>query len=491
MLRHSATLKITHLRPASVVPTRQQVFGDIHEYAMTATTAERPTKRSPLLLITAFAGEGHAIPLLAIASYLVKKRYEVVFISPPNFRHRVEEAGAEWVCTDNPFTPELFRSLAETASLPFGPERFAVEIRKVFMDTLPSRARKTAEVLALLKARDPHRQIIVIEDALNWSFLPLKYGMPLPKGLTEIPRSIGIGVAALLLESRDTGPAPYGLPPDSTHSGRLRNAILQDLVEKGPLKPALDGLQEAMETLGCTNIPTKRIFRCAYTAHDVMLQLCPPSLEYPVSDLPPSVEFIGVLPRKTPSPDFRYPAWWSEVERTQRDNRYRHVVFVSQGTVASDYTELALPTIEAFGNRRDVLVVVALGTRGAQLPSEVMIPPNVRVLDYMPYDTILEYTDVFVSNGGYGALTHAVRNGVPVVLAGESQEKSEVAMRAVYAGIGVSLATQRPTAEQIRKGTEEVLRDTKYKKAAMKLKSEGDSMDALATVEAKVKEMTQ
>ncbi|EFQ35508.1 uncharacterized protein GLRG_10652 [Colletotrichum graminicola M1.001] len=458
---------------------------------MTATTAERPTKHSPLLLVTAFPGEGHVNPLLTIASYLVKKDYEVVFISTPDFRHRVEEAGAEWVCTDSPFTEELFRSLAETFSLPSVPDRFAIEYKKVFLNTLPPRARKTAEVLALLKARDPNRQIIVIEDALNWSFLPLKYGMPLAQGLTEIPRSIGIGVAAFILESRDTGPIPYGLPPDSTHSGRLRNAILQDLAEKGPLKPALDGLREAMETLGCTDIPTKRMFRCAYTAHDVTLQLCPPSLEYPISDLPPSVEYIGILPRKTPSPDFRYPTWWSEVERTQPDNKYRHVIFVSQGTVASDYTDLVLPAIEAFANRHDVLVVVALGTRGAQLPSEVVIPPNARVLDYMPYDTILEYTDVFISNGGYGALTHAVRNGVPVVLAGESQEKSEVAMRAVYAGLGVSLATQRPTAEQIRKGTDEVLRDTKYRKAVMRLKGEDDSMDALATVEAKVKEMTQ
>ncbi|KAK2041128.1 UDP-Glycosyltransferase/glycogen phosphorylase [Colletotrichum somersetense] len=458
---------------------------------MTANTAERPTKPSPLILITAFPAEGHVNPLLAIASYLAKKYYELVFLTTPDLRHRVEEAGAESVCMDSPLTEELFRRLAGTASLPFGPERFALEMKTVFMDTLDSRAQKTAEVLALLKARDPSRQIIVIEDVLNWTFLPLRYGMPLPQGFTEIPRSIGIGVAAFMLESRDRGPVPYGLPPDSTHSGRLRNVILQDLLEKGPMKPVMDALQEAMEKLGCTSVPTKHVFRCGYTAYDATLQLCPPSLEYPTSDLPPSVEFIGVLPRKATGPDFRYPGWWSEVERTQQDNRYRHVVFVSQGTVSSDYTELVSPTFEAFANRHDVLVVAALGTRGAQLPSDITIPPNARVVDYMPYDTILEYADVFVSNGGYGALTHAVRNGVPVVLAGESQEKSEVAMRAVYAGVGISLATQRPTAEQIKKGVDEVLRDTKYKKAAMRLKSESDSMDALARVEAKVKEMTQ
>ncbi|KAK1986940.1 hypothetical protein LZ30DRAFT_581044 [Colletotrichum cereale] len=458
---------------------------------MTVTTAERPTKRSPLILISAFPGEGHTNPLLAIASYLVKKCYEVVFISSPNFRHKVEEAGAEWIHTDDPLNEELFRTLAAAAaSLPLGPERFAVQFKTVFMDTLHLRVQRTTEVLTLLKARDPSRQIIFIEDVLNWSFLPFKYGLPLPQGFTEIPRSIGIGVAALMIESRDTGPVPYGLPPDSSHSGRLRNAVLQELVEKGPMKPMIDSWQEAMEKMGCTNTPNTRLFRCGYTAHDVTLQLCSASLEYPISDLPPSVEFISVLPRKAPSPDYRYPTWWSEVERTQQDNKYRHVVFVSQGTVNSDYSNLVLPTIKAFANRQDVLVVAALGTRGARLPADVAVPPNARVLDYMPYDTILEYSDVFVSNAGYGALTHAVRNGVPVVLAGESEEKIEVTMRAVYAGLGVSLATQRPTAEQVREGVEEVLRDTKYRKAALKLKSENDGTDALATVEAKVKEMT-
>ncbi|GJC89561.1 UDP-glucuronosyl/UDP-glucosyltransferase [Colletotrichum tofieldiae] len=197
------------------------------------------------------------------------------------------------------------------------------------------------------------------------------------------------------------------------------------------------------------------------------------------------------MPRKATSPDYEYPTWWSEVERAQENNKYRHVVFVSQGTVNTDYSELVLPSIEAFAHRQDVLVVVALGVRGAQLPPGFTIPPNARVLDYLPYDTILEYTDVFVSNAGYGALTHSVRNGVPIVLAGETEEKIEVTMRAVYAGLGVSLATQKPTAEQVRKGVEQVLRDTKYKKAAMKLKREGDSMDALAAVERKVKELSK
>ncbi|KAK1718910.1 hypothetical protein BDP67DRAFT_393861 [Colletotrichum lupini] len=256
------------------------------------------------------------------------------------------------------------------------------------------------------------------------------------------------------------------------------------------MKPMIDAWQQAMKDTGCTAILETNIFRTCYTAHDYTLQLCSPSLEYNISDLPPSVEFAGVLPRKSAAPSFQYPSWWSEVERAQKDNQYRHVVFVSQGTVNMDYYELVLPTIEAFSQTEDILVVATLGGRGAQLPHGFIVPSNARVVDYMPYDIILECTDVFVSNGGYGALTHAVRNGVPIVLAGESEEKIEVTMRAVYAGLGVSLSTQRPSTDQIRHGVDRIFQDTKFKKAAMKLKHENDGMDALAAVERKVRALT-
>ncbi|EXF82159.1 hypothetical protein CFIO01_00673 [Colletotrichum fioriniae PJ7] len=455
-----------------------------------AKATQYATGSNPLILMAAFPGEGHTNPLLVIAAYLVKKGYEVVFVTTEDFRNKVQEAGAEWVHTDNPMNNTTFQALLEAASLPIGPERFAAQIKAVFLETLPPRTLKMEEVLVQLQTRNPDRQIIVIEDVFNWSLFPFRHGRPQPQGFNAAPKSIGIGVAAFMMESQDTGPVSLGLPADATDSGRQRNAALQQLVERGPMKPMIDAWQQAMKDTGCTAILQTNIFRSCYTAHDFTLQLCSPSLEYNISDLPPSVEFAGVLPRKPAAPSFEYPLWWSEVERAQKNNQYRHVVFVSQGTVNMDYSELVLPTIEAFTKTEDILVVATLGSRGAQLPHGFVAPSNARVVDYMPYDIMLEYTDVFVSNGGYGALTHAVRNGVPIVLAGESEEKIEVTMRAIYAGLGVSLSTQRPSTDQIRLGVDRIFQDTKFKKAAMKLKHENDGMDALAAVERKVHALT-
>lgn len=243
-----------------------------------------------------------------------------------------------------------------------------------------------------------------------------------------------------------------------------------------------------------------------YDAPDVILQMCLPAQEYPLSDLSDRIKFIGCLPRRAPQPHDVYPEWWDEIianaklprddgSGTQKEKKRKQVIFVSQGTVAMDHSQLVLPTFEAFADRADdVLVVAALGARGAALPADVAatLPPNARVADYLPYDTMLHegQADVFVSNAGYGALCHAVVNAVPLVLAGVTEDKTEATMRATRAGYAVGLYTQTPTAKQVREGVDTVLKDTRYKARAEELRRENEEMRCLDRVEEFVREYT-
>lgn len=88
---------------------------------------------------------------------------------------------------------------------------------------------------------------------------------------------------------------------------------------------------------------------------------------------------------------------------------------VAQGSMQLDAAQLIEPTFRTLASD-DVRVITALGQRCASLFS---VPPNAKILDYFPYDAILVHADVFVSNGGYGGATQAVRYGVPIVRAGE------------------------------------------------------------------------
>src|SRR4051812_49851187 len=65
------------------------------------------------------------------------------------------------------------------------------------------------------------------------------------------------------------------------------------------------------------------------------------------------------------------------------------------------------------------------------------------------HSVLMPHVDVMITNGGYGGVQHAIRYGIPVVVAGESADKAEVAARVEYAGVGVNLGTAHPTPDRI------------------------------------------
>ena len=68
-----------------------------------------------------------------------------------------------------------------------------------------------------------------------------------------------------------------------------------------------------------------------------------------------------------------------------------------------------------------------------------------RLERFIPHDRLLPHVDVMVTNGGYGGVQQALANGVPLVVAGDSEDKPEVAARVHWSGTGVNLRTGRPS----------------------------------------------
>ena len=64
------------------------------------------------------------------------------------------------------------------------------------------------------------------------------------------------------------------------------------------------------------------------------------------------------------------------------------------------------------------------------------LPPNTYVAEYLPHDVLLPKVDVMVTNGGYGAVQRALSTGVPLVVAGDTEDKPEVAARVAWSGAG-------------------------------------------------------
>ena len=147
------------------------------------------------------------------------------------------------------------------------------------------------------------------------------------------------------------------------------------------------------------------------------------------------------------------------------------MVHVSQGTVANeDLEELILPTLRALADRH-VLVVVSTGgapVRGARAAAGECAGRRVPAVRRAH----AEGRRVFVTNGGYGGLHFALGHGVPIVVAGDTEDKMETTRRVEWSGAGVNLRTGRPTEAQIAAGVERVLSERHFRERARALQAE-------------------
>jgi MGT family glycosyltransferase len=215
------------------------------------------------------------------------------------------------------------------------------------------------------------------------------------------------------------------------------------------------------------------------TLPDRFLELAIEGVEYPRSDLPSGVRFVGSLPAEI-STDSVIPAWWNDVLTAER------VVVVTQGTVANrDLSQLIEPAMRALADL-DALVVVTTGRDDAALKD---VPANVRVADYIPYAALLPHADLLVTNGGYGACLQALSHGIPLVIAGQSEDKIEVSARLAWTGAAIDLATDRPTESDLRTAVDTVFKEPTYRERAGDLQAESARHNAFDEIAQAVEEV--
>jgi len=157
--------------------------------------------------------------------------------------------------------------------------------------------------------------------------------------------------------------------------------------------------------------------------------------------------------------------------------------------MAMESKDLIIPTIHAFKDSIGVIVVAALGKKGSTLPAGTFVPENARVSDWIPYDEMLQYSDVMVTNGGYGAVQHALSHGVPLIVAGTGADKPDNAMRVEWAEVGINMNTHQPTPEAVRLAVTKIFEDPKYTKNAKAVQAEMQSYDPVGVVIENIEEV--
>ncbi|ETI26457.1 hypothetical protein G647_03234 [Cladophialophora carrionii CBS 160.54] len=423
----------------------------------------------PLVFMGVLPIYGHVERMLKVAKGLVQRGFSVTVLTGSAFKKAVELTGSKFVLTGGKADYQanaVFDSFAPGLQGAHGIHR------SLLIDVIEDQ-HKVLQALLEQAYSTGNEKVVFLQSCLYFGTSGLILGAPglKPTGI------IGIGHTSLTCSSIDTGPMGSGLPPDSSVDGRARNVQGQQKFEEA-MAPVQNRYEELLRSLGASKDKVPFYFDAAVNLPDLFLQMSVPSLEYPRSDLRDGFRFIGAIPSSGTGTEGDLPSWWDEVVQHRKK-----LVVVSQGTLNINVTDLIIPTCEAMKDK-DVLVVAVI--HQIEWIEAFTVPDNVRVASYLPFNELFKYTDVLVSNAGYGTVQQALFCGVPMVLAGVGEDKPETCARAAWAGVAVNLKCLRPTVEQLRETVDEVLSVPRYRVQGKELAEEYRQYDTIAEIEAAI-----
>lgn len=393
------------------------------------------------IMIATVPIHGHVTPLLAVARHFAQRGDRVRFLTGARFADAVTDTGAEHLplpadadYDDRQDWNDTFPARAELT----GVKAVAHDIEHIFVRPgLPQH-----DTLMAAHAAEPADVVLADPAFIGGAFL---------LGHDDRPPVVMCGIAPLPINSRDTAPFGMGLTPLRGPLGRLRNKALTMVADKLVFPRAQQIASERFARLHGRPIPFAVL---DWPRHaDAIVQFTVPEFEYPRSDAPAGLHFVG--PISASGSHAPLPSWWSRLDAS------RPVVHVTQGTIANrDYGQLIAPALAALADE-DVLVTVATGGRPVEtLPP---LPANAHAAEFLPYDDLLPKTAVYVTNGGYGGVQYALRYGVPIVAAGTQEDKPEVVARVAWSGVGRRIRSEAPSPAAIRRAVRAVLDDRRYR----------------------------
>jgi hypothetical protein len=239
---------------------------------------------------------------------------------------------------------------------------------------------------------------------------------------------------------REVGEFAAAVAADVLGVPQVRVAVGLAQVEEGALAFAAPGLEERRAGL------TERIAASPYlTCFPETLDPAPFEARR-FSDLAPAAEPPAL------------PQWWPSAEGP--------FVYVSFGSVAGSFPPAA-PVYEKALEAVSELPVRALLTTGRHEFELGPVTANVHVEQWVPDGDVLPHASVVVGHGGSGTTLHALAAGCPLVVVPLFADQPQNAARVAVVGAGVVAPI-----DGIRAGIERVLRDDRYRGAAMRIAAE-------------------
>ncbi len=406
------------------------------------------------IIILIEPAEGHFNPFVPIITKLVAQGHEIVCITGSKLKQRVEELGVSFSPLPTQWDPgeqdvyEFFPGLKNKTGL----EQIKFYLKHIMYDQVPEILNEMENVLARFPA-----DVVICDTFMvagNW--------------ITELdgPPSVRLSVLPLSLPGKNIAPFGLGLLPGKSVLTKLRNNLLSVIFEKLIFKDVQAHVNSIRKKVGLPFFD-KSFFTKGYEIPNLVLHTSTPLFEYSRDKIADNFRFIGPV-LTPPSAEYIMPAWWSEIDQDLP------LILLNQGTIAKNHNDLIRPAIEALTGEPVVVVIVPV-TSG-ELPD---LPENMYAESYIPFGNLLPHIDIMISNGGLGSTQNALAHGIPVIIAGATEDKMEVAARVENSGVGIRLRKQSPSAEEIKTAVQCILHNPAFKQRAHELQADYDNYDAV------------
>jgi len=421
------------------------------------------------ILFANVPADGHFNPLTALAKHLQTTGYDVRWYSSSTYEARVKKLQIPFYGFKKAFevTGENIDSLfPERAGIKSKIKKLNFDIVNFFTLRGPEYYTDISEIYSTFPF-----DMVIADCAFS--------AIPMIKEKMNVP-VISIGVMPLFQTSKDLPPSGLGLTPSYSLAGKIKQSFLRYFINKVLFKTSNKVMNKVLSSYNISN-EGSGVFDIMAIKADLILQSGSPGFEYYRSDLGKNVRFIGpLLPYKE---NKRSEQWF--------DNRllkYQKIILVTQGTLEKDTEKIIVPALEAFKDT-DTLVVATTGGSQTKELRERFPQKNLVIEDYIPFDDIMPYASVFVSNGGYGGVMLAMQYQLPMVVAGIHEGKNEINARIGYFRLGINLNTETPAPAAIKLAAEKVMSNEVYRQNIIDLGKELAGYDPCKLCEQYVTEL--
>jgi MGT family glycosyltransferase len=399
--------------------------------------------------VLSFTGTGHLNPLILLSQQLRDRGHKVTFFEKQKIENRVRQAGLEFYpigCRNSGFkskgpTAENPGAWSEISALGFNLNRIAYDIETYLQET-PSALRR-ARVDALL----------INEIALTGPTVAEMLRLPYFIISTSVPHNFGWDAYSWL----------PGYKYSTSWISGLLNAVLEVSAVQvhGPIRRGLD---ECRRQLGLGSL---REVKDLFPPLAQITQL-PQCLDLPRNKLPNNFYYTGPFANEAARPDVEFA--WDRLDG-------RPIIYASLGTTRNVKPAVFYMIAEACQDL-DLQLVISLGGR-FDLETLPDLPGNPLVTRYAPQLELLKLAKLVITHGGPNTVFETLMEGRPMIAIPLAHDQPAVAARLARLRLAAVLPVMRLSAKRIRKAVLQLLRDPRYRDAAVRMQEKLKSLRGL------------